>query len=165
VIRHAIAEPREDFADDAQRPLTRKGAKRFQRVVRGLDVLGVELCAVLHSPWRRAVETARLLGPIVRGDLDGALRSTERLTASPRPELLAEIVEASEACAGGAVAVVGHEPWLAELVATLCFGEPRWAARMPLRKGGVAWLDGDVAAGQMTLHALLPPAVLRRTED
>jgi phosphohistidine phosphatase len=161
VIRHAIAAPREDYADDAARPLTRKGAKRFEQVVRGLEALGVEVHRVLHSPWRRAVETSERLGPIVPGELAEALVATDLLTASPGPALCHAIALAS---AGGAVAVVGHEPWLAELVATLAFGDARLAARMPLRKGGVAWLDGTPAPGEMDLRAFLPPMVLRRTD-
>ena len=158
MIRHAIAAPREDYADDAARPLTGKGVKRFKRVVRGLDALGVELCCVLHSPWRRAVETAELMGPIVKGELAAALRPTDLLIAPPRAELLGEI---STAAAEGAVAVIGHEPWLGELIATLCFADARRGEQVPLRKGGVAWLDGTAAPGGMVLRALLPPKVLR----
>lgn len=158
MIRHAIAAPREDYADDASRPLTGKGVKRFRRVVRGLDALGVELCCVLHSPWRRAVETAQLMGPIVKGELARALRPTDLLIASPRAELLGEI---STASVDGAVAVIGHEPWLGELIATLCFADARRGEQVPLRKGGVAWLDGTAAPGGMVLCALLPPKVLR----
>jgi phosphohistidine phosphatase len=159
VIRHAIAAPREDYPlDDAARPLTAKGGKRFKRVVRGLDALGVELVAVLHSPWRRAVETAQLLEPIVHGSIAQALRATDLLTASPRSELYGDIATAG---ANGAVAVVGHEPWLGELIATLCFADARRGEQVPMRKGGVAWLDGTPAPGGMVLRALLPPRVLR----
>jgi phosphohistidine phosphatase len=163
VIRHAIAAPREEYPDDdPARPLTRKGKKRFAHVVRGLDALGVELCWVLHSPWLRAAETAALLAPIVRGKLDDALAPTDLLIAAPRAELWTMIAKHG---ADGAVAVVGHEPWLGELAATLAFGEPRFAENMPLRKGGVVWLDGTATPGAMCLRGFLPPAVLRRTED
>jgi phosphohistidine phosphatase len=159
VIRHAIAAPREDYpGDDAARPLTTKGSRRFKRVVRGLDALGVELACVLHSPWRRAVETARLMGPIVHGSLDRALRATDRLIAPPSSELYGEIAAAG---ADGAVAVIGHEPWLGELIATLCFADARRGEQVPLRKGGVAWLEGTASPGGMVLRALLPPKVLR----
>jgi phosphohistidine phosphatase len=160
VIRHAIAAPRDDYADDTARPLTRKGAKRFAQIVRGLEALGIELHQVLHSPWRRAVETAELLTPIVHAE-DGLI-ATAHLAAPPGAALCAEI---STAGIGGAVAVVGHEPWLAELVALLCFSDARMASRMPLRKGGVAWLEGNAAPGGMELRAFLPPDVLRISRD
>ena len=60
---------------------------------------------------------------------------------------------------------VGHEPWLAELVALLCFSDARMAPRMPMRKGGVAWLEGIAAPGGMELRAFLPPDVLRISRD
>jgi phosphohistidine phosphatase len=161
VIRHAIAAPREDYpTDDAARPLTAKGIKRFGQAVRGLDALGVELAVVLHSPWRRAAETARLLEPIIPGRLGDALRATDLLAAPPRAELYTDLASAA---VDGAVAVVGHEPWLGELIATLCFADARRGEQVPMRKGGVAWLDGTAAPGAMVLRALLPPRVLRAT--
>jgi phosphohistidine phosphatase len=55
LIRHAIAE---DGDDDDARPLSAKGAKKFKQAVKGLRALGVRFDRVLHSPRRRAVETA-----------------------------------------------------------------------------------------------------------
>jgi phosphohistidine phosphatase len=162
VIRHAIAaarRPAHTDADDAARALTRKGEKRFTQIVRGLDALGLELGRVLHSPWCRAAETACLLAPIVRGELERALASTELLIAPPAAALCAEIAAAG---ADGAVGVVGHEPWLGELVALLCFADPRRGEQVPLKKGGVAWLEGTAAPGGMVLRALLPPRVVRK---
>jgi phosphohistidine phosphatase len=158
VIRHAIATERVEGADDHQRPLTAKGIKRLKASIHGLDNLGVEMACVLHSPWRRAAETAELLAPIVRGRLTDALVPTEHLTGSPRAELLAQIAEHS---AVGSVGVVGHEPWLGELIALLVFGDARFGESLPLKKGGLAWLEGSAVPGGMTLRALLPPRVLR----
>jgi phosphohistidine phosphatase len=158
VIRHAIAAERVDEVEDHARPLTAKGIKRMKGAVRGLDNLGIELARVLHSPWLRAAETARLLEPIVRGALDEALIPSEHLTGTPRSELLAQIAEHS---AIGTVAVVGHEPWLGELIAMLIFGEARLGESIPVKKGGVAWLEGSATPGGMTLRGLLPPRLLR----
>jgi phosphohistidine phosphatase len=159
VIRHAIAVPREEDTDDAARPLTSKGAKRFRRSVRGLRRLGFEVGRVLHSPWQRAAETAELLDPIVPGGIGAALRPTPMLCAPPVAELIAEIGWLGT---DGTVAVVGHEPWLGELIATLCFADARGGEGLPLRKGGVAWLEGTAAPGGMVLRAILPPKVMRR---
>jgi phosphohistidine phosphatase len=60
------------------------------------------------------------------------------------------------------VAVVGHEPWLGELIALLTTGESRHGETIPLKKGGVAILEGAPTPGGMTLRALLPPRVSRR---
>ena len=159
MIRHAIAEERRDDLPDAARALTRKGRRRFRAIVDGLDTLGVQLARVVHSPWTRAAETARLLSPIVAGRARDALVATDALTGEPHPELLSLIAEHGSA---GTVAVVGHEPWLGELVAFLVLGDLRRGEAFPLKKGGVARLDGSIVPGGMKLRALIPPSVLRR---
>jgi len=67
----------------------------------------------------------------------------------------------AEHAAAGTVAVVGHEPWLGELIALLAFGDTRHGEVIPLKKGGIAWLDGDAIPGGAILRALLPPRLLR----
>lgn len=160
VIRHAIAVERVPGASeeqDATRPLTSRGRRRFEKVVRGLERIDLWCDAVLHSPARRAVETAALLEPIVRGSMKSVCRATPHLAGAPRAELLSEIV----ADAAERTALVGHEPWLSELVALLVGGTTQIADALPLRKGGVVWLDGAIAPAGMQLRAFLPPRVLR----
>jgi phosphohistidine phosphatase len=161
VIRHAAAVERIEGisdADDAARPLTERGRRRFRRVVRGLRRLGLDVERVLHSPWTRAVQTADLLDRLVDGDLAAARRPSPSLAGPPRAELFADLAAAG----GDRVAVIGHEPWLGELVTLLVTGATHHADALPLRKGGVAWLDGDPVPGGMRLRAFLPPRVLRR---
>lgn len=160
VIRHAIAVERIPGAsdeEDAARPLTGRGRRRFEKVVRGLERIDLWCDAVLYSPRRRAAETAELLAPIVRGSIADVSRATPHLAGPPRAELLSEIA----ADAAERTALVGHEPWLSELVALLVSGTTQVADALPLRKGGVAWLDGAIAPAGMQLRALLPPRVLR----
>jgi phosphohistidine phosphatase len=161
VIRHATAVERIEGAseaDDATRPLTDRGRRRFKRVVRGLARLDVAVDRVLHSPLTRAVQTADLLGRIVEGDLDDARVVSEHLVGSPRAELFADLA----ATGADRVAVVGHEPWLGELLALLLTGSTSHADGLPFRKGGVAWLDGTAAPAGMKLVAFLPPRALRK---
>lgn len=158
VVRHAAAYPAEPGGDDAARELTPEGARKFRRVVQGLRELGWTLDRVLTSPWTRAVETARLLAPIT----EGQTIATELLCDKPRPELFALIAEGSGPVQKGhATAVVGHEPWLTELVSWLAFGDPRHGGAFDLKKGGVVWLQGIAVPGGMELRALLPPKLLR----
>ncbi|HEY1086687.1 MAG TPA: histidine phosphatase family protein [Archangium sp.] len=147
LIRHAIAEP---GADDAARPLTKKGRRRFERAVETLDELGVRFDRVLHSPKRRAVETAELLAPI----LDGELVSTPLLARAPGVELWALLTSER-------LGVVGHEPHLSALLSWLITGEADGSA-FELKKGGVAQLEGEPSPGGMKLKALFTPRVLRR---
>lgn len=151
VIRHAEATPREGSSNDAARPLTPRGRKRFGEVVSSLGALGAHFDRVLHSPWLRAVQTADLLAPLI----DGETEVTPLLATEPSSELLAKIV-------GERVALVGHEPWLGQVVAWLVTGDRGAGARFPLDKGGVVWLEGELAPGAMSLRAGLPCGVVRR---
>jgi phosphohistidine phosphatase len=157
IVRHAIAEPREPGTSDEARALTARGARRFARAVRGLRRLGVRLDAIHHSPWRRALQTAEMLVPLL--EATGETIVDPALASPPGPDLLSSLH-------GARVALVGHEPWLAELITLLLFDRRSRAAddQAPfvLKKGGVAWLEGDAQPGAMKLRALLPPGVLRR---
>ena len=62
---------------------------------------------------------------------------------------------------GEDTAVVGHEPWIGELVAWLAFGDMRHGEMLAFKKAGVMWLEGSVIPGGMTLRALVPPQLLR----
>jgi phosphohistidine phosphatase len=158
VVRHAIAEERQPEIDDASRELTRPGERKFRSIVDGLRELGWRIDRVLTSPWQRALHTAELLAPIH----DGEVTATELLCQPPRLELLAQIAEAiGPEKRRHATAVVGHEPWLSELVAWLAFGDPRLGDGIDLRKGGIVWLHGNAVPRGMQLRALLTPNVLR----
>jgi phosphohistidine phosphatase len=150
LIRHAPAEPRDADRADAARALTPRGAKKWARAVRGLKRLGVRLDRLYHSPWLRAVQTAEALTPLVTGETV----VTTRLTEAPSRTLLDEL-------GGASTALVGHEPWMSQLLALLVLDGPAQGPRFVLRKGGVAWLSGEPTPGGMTLKALFPPKALR----
>lgn len=147
LVRHAIAE---DGPDDAARPLSKKGRKRFEQSVKTLGALGFGFERVLHSPKRRAVETAELLRPLCKGEL----QATPLLAREPGVELWA-LLE------GERVAVVGHEPHLSSLLSWLVTGEAS-GENFELKKGAVAQLEGEPGPAGMRLLALLQPRVLRR---
>jgi phosphohistidine phosphatase len=147
LIRHAIAE---DGADDFARPLSKDGRRKFRRSVDTLEAMGVRFARVLHSPKRRALETAELL----RALCDGPFEVTPLLAEAPSNELL-PLLETHE------LAVVGHEPHLSSLLAWLVLGDETAGSKFELKKGAVARLDGDVTPGGMRLRALWTPRVLR----
>jgi phosphohistidine phosphatase len=163
VVRHGIAEDAEPGQDDAARALTSDGARKFKRAVQGMRELPWTFTRVLTSPWTRAVQTAELLKSVT----DGPTISTELLCDKPRPELFALIAETTGPDAPGvddtrhATAIVGHEPWLSELVGWLAFGDPHHGEAIELKKGGVVWLEGTAVPGGMKLRAVLPPKILR----
>jgi len=160
LVRHAEAEPERPDGGDAARALSAAGAERFRAGVAGLARLGVRLDRIEHSPLLRAQETAELLLPLL--DDGGETAVAPELARASAGALLARIGDAG----GERVALVGHEPSLSALIATLVLGwelvgEPQ-GEPFALDKGGVAWLAGDPRAGSMTLRALWPAKTLRK---
>lgn len=152
MIRHAVAEDSEPGGDDTARALTERGKAKLRRAVRGLAAMEIRFDRVLTSPWKRAAQTAKLLAPIAREPPI----ATELLTQRPRADLLALISERNDI-----TAVVGHEPWLGELVAWLAFGDTRFGDALVIKKSGVLWLEGTAVPGGMHLRASIPPRLLR----
>lgn len=152
VIRHALAEDAAPGQDDATRALTKLGKRKMKDVVLGLRALELSFARVVTSPWTRALETARLLRPIA----SAAPLTSSLLCQPPRAELLSLISDGGET-----TAVVGHAPWLGELIAWLAFGDTRHGDAFALKKGGVVWMAGTAMPGGMQVCAVLPPKFLR----
>ncbi len=154
IVRHAIAEERRAGRADSERALTEKGARKFERHVRALERLDVRFAEVLHSPWRRAADTAAMLAPLrVRPPT-----AIEALAMAPDERLISELGRRED----GPIALVGHEPWLSELVAWLVVGDrDDGEARFEIKKGGVVHLSGVPRPGSMQLVAAMTPKLLR----
>ena len=157
VVRHAVAEEPTPGGADADRELTSDGIRKLRRAIRGMRALDLRFGRVLSSPWRRAVQSAELLGVLVD---EPRPILTSLLTTSPRAELLAQIAEITAGSQRGTV-VIGHEPWLGELVAWLAFGDARFGEALDLKKTGLVWLSGTAVPGGMMIRAMLPPKLLR----
>lgn len=161
VVRHAIAEDREDFVQtgkpDDLRPLTAKGKDKMRKNVRGLVKLVPEVTLLATSPLVRAKQTSELL-------LKGYRNTPEETLAalSPRGAKQDILAWLQGQPTHDVIALVGHEPDLGELVTWLLSGKPdTW---LPLKKGGACLLqfEDQIAVGEADLHWLLTPAQLRR---
>ncbi len=136
LLRHG--EARDGNGDDSARRLTSKGEEQAKAGGRALAALTIEIDACLTSPKVRAAETAQLaceplgLEPEIANELRGGGFDALGLAAGR-----------------GEVLLVGHEPDLSDQVARLT------GARVKLRKGGLAIVDGS------TLLALMRPRELR----
>lgn len=155
VIRHAKAEERDPDAwpDDAERPLTRDGAREFERVAARLGRWRGSVDMLLTSGRVRAWDTARIVR--AKAGWPKPVR-TKLLEADGSGAAEAVVAFLSEQPADARIAIVGHEPTLGEVVAALCGGG---GMRLDLRKGAVAWLRGE--PGAMALSGLLVPGMLR----
>ncbi len=146
VIRHAIAAPALPGQSDDERPLTAEGRDAFLPLAEALKALQVRPSLVLSSPLVRAHQTAELLAPA----LGCPLHTSELLAEPPSAELLAGLGDRD-------VALVGHEPWVSQLVAWLVLGRKELGERFPFERGAVAHLHGRPSPGGMTLRAFLAP--------
>jgi phosphohistidine phosphatase len=149
IIRHATAVDSIAGMPDELRPLTDEGRDEFARVVRGLRALDVRFDRLIHSPLLRALETAELCAPLLLGESE----VTQALAKPPGNELLALLRDNN-------VALVGHEPWVSELVAWLLTENPALASTFPMKKGAVVELEGEPKPGKMRLVAFYPPSAL-----
>jgi len=164
VVRHAIAEERDAFAetgkDDGERPLAGPGRRKFERGVRGLCRILPSLDLLATSALVRAVETGDILQRAYRIDRPVRLRELE---PAAQPAALVRWLARQRRLR--VVAVVGHEPHLSHLVEYLLAGGSR--GFVDLKKGGACLLDlGDSPErGRATLLWLLTAAQLRWLAD
>lgn len=133
IVRHGEAGERDPdrWPDDARRPLTDEGVRRFREACVGLRRLASEVDLVLASPAERAWRTAVLLHEVAGWPAPRALESLWE--ASQPPALLAAMEEVRSGAES--VALVGHEPLLSALATYLVAGE-RDDAVLDLKKGG-----------------------------
>jgi phosphohistidine phosphatase len=150
LLRHADAgDPMAWTADDAERPLSKKGRRQAKRLARHLKDLEVQPDSILTSPKVRASATAKIVGrgvgrkPVV----------DERLTIDFGSEALAGLIgglDAGTEC----VMLVGHDADFTDAVSWLV------GAPVSMRKGALAVIDlpdREVGAGRGFLRWLLPP--------
>jgi phosphohistidine phosphatase len=163
LIRHAIAEEREDFArtgkDDRLRPLTDEGRKKMRQAAKGLAGLVPEIDLLATSPLTRAAQTGAILDTVY-----GGLKEVEIEELSPEatPNDFLLWLRKQEA---GTVAAVGHEPSISLILSWLLTGTERRI--FAFRKGGACLLElpDEVGAGTATLLWALAPAQLRGLAD
>lgn len=164
VIRHAIAEDRDDFArtssNDDERPLTPFGKRRMRKNAEGLRRTASHIEVLAASPLVRAQQTARIVADAFQ------LRDIETIEAMrpdrhPR-ELLTWLGKQPP---DATVAVVGHDPHIGLLVSWCIAGNE--SVGSVFKKGGVALIEfeGKPAAGKGRLHWFVTPAQLRNLAE
>lgn len=140
--RHADAE---DGVPDSGRALTKKGMKQAKLVAAWLKPRLPHDCLILVSPAKRAQQTAAALElPYTTEKRIGVhANAADIIAASGWPQR------------NGAVLVVGHQPTLGHLAASLLSGE---AAGWTIKKGALWWFSSR--AGETVLRAVVAPDLL-----
>ena len=147
--RHAQAV---DGLPDLERALTPRGGKDAARVGGWLrERIPAGPVTVLCSPARRTRQTADALG------ID--YRVLEALAPGVSAEAAISAIGGPDR-REGTVIVVGHNPWIGEVVARWVSGTP---GPWPIRKGGFWWLSWRTGpgAGDVRVRAVMSPELLR----
>lgn len=140
ILRHGIAVDRgtPGFDSDSERPLTPKGERKLLQVADAMEAMNLNFDIILTSPFIRARDTARIIA-----DSLGAkkrLQETDDLTPGGSPKNLIEHIQAIKPAPEN-ILLVGHEPYLSQLVSFLIAGDIH--ALVLLKKGGLCKLNTD----------------------
>ncbi len=157
IFRHGLAEDHGPDGDDASRRLTAEGGTQTTSAARGLRGHIADIPEViLTSPRVRAVQTAQILGKILKR----TPQELDVLGDSSVPRILLALGERAES----SIMIVGHEPTFSHLAAYLCT-HGGFANFIELKKAGCICLDvamdspGILGAAQLIW--LATPKMLR----
>jgi phosphohistidine phosphatase len=166
LIRHAIAEERDDFArtgkDDRLRPLTDEGRKKMKQAARGLRTLVPAIDLLATSPLTRAAQTAAVVDSVYGGLNYVEIEELSPTPGTTTPERFLRWLRKQKV---DTVAAVGHDPGISQILGWLLTGtEHRLFA---FRKGGACLLEfpDEPAGGTAVLAWALTPAQLRKLAD
>jgi phosphohistidine phosphatase len=158
LVRHAIAYERDRsrWRDDALRPLTPAGRRKFRKAARGLARCLPKSSALLTSPFVRARETAAILAATTRRSKP--VECPELASGEPARKTFDLLCARKER----SVILVGHEPNLSTFLSTALAAD-RAHIKSEFKKGGAACIEFEstVEPGRATLKWLMPPRLLR----
>lgn len=144
----------EGFPTDWNRPLTESGETQARYLAEQLRQNERRIGFVLTSPYPRAIQTARILTPV----LNAELKTVPELEVD---RSVSEALRLIDSYRGSrAIMLVGHNPQLGELISVLCAGLP--PEQLFLKTGELVTLD--MRAGSPIGSARLI-ARLRLSED
>ena len=156
LLRHGIAVERgtSGYEKDADRPLTPKGERRLGRIADAMEAMGVTFDLILSSPYVRARQTAEIVVDAL--GLKKKLEFSESLTPDGDAKALIAALNKLEPQPEH-VLLVGHEPFLSDLISTLTSGDPQVA--IDFKKGGLCKLEVETLRHDRcaTLAWLLTP--------
>jgi len=116
VMRHGPAEDQSNSGQDGDRALTPSGRERVRAVAELLVELDEAPITIITSPLVRAVQTAEIIAAVTLPEANGLVEVRREM--SPSGDAV-QLIGALVAEGRKRVMVVGHEPDLSELVATL----------------------------------------------
>lgn len=139
VLRHGIAMERDEWdSKDSERPLTPEGEKQLRKSARAMKEMDLDLDLILSSPYERAKRTAEIVARELK--LKKCLKFSNELKSEGNSiKLIAEVSAMKPPPKN--LLLVGHEPYLSELISLLISGDED--AAIDFKKGGLCKLETD----------------------
>lgn len=136
LIRHGIAAQRGTYANDEQRPLTKKGRCKTLKVAKSMFATGLRFDLILTSPLVRAEQTAEILK---KAALSKTVNTYQPLKPNSNIEDWLEWQQKWQLHhPDGKVALVGHQPDLGNWAEMLLWGSVK--GQMIVKKAGAIGL-------------------------
>jgi phosphohistidine phosphatase len=146
IVRHADALP---GADDAVRPLSKKGRKQSAVIGSFLKRISISVDAIWQSELLRAQQTAEIIAKKMR--LKRAPETVKGLGPDDSIPALRKRLDAFK----GNLMIIGHAPSLPSLIPFL-LGLTERQQIVDLKKGGVACLEVDKSGKWVLLWCVEP---------
>ena len=141
LFRHGQAESPDAWADDFERPLTRRGTEEVREMASRLKQSGRIPGILLVSPAERSWSTAQIIAEIC--ELDETAIRCERSLYLATPDAIWQLVSRQKSSAAN-ILVCGHNPGLSELASR--FGPKQKKRELPTAGTATAtWPAGEWA--------------------
>jgi phosphohistidine phosphatase len=158
VLRHGEAgKTIPSGGSDSKRPLTAAGEREMIVISKALRKMGVRFDAILTSPLKRARQTADIVAKEFKAQKE--IRQLREL--SPEGNKTALYQNLSSFKEGTSILLVGHNPYLSEMVSEVVTDEKH--VRIDLKKGGIVRIRVMAIAPKIKgeLRWLITPRLLR----
>ena len=153
LVRHGIAEDSAPSGRDADRRLTEEGIEKTARVAAAFAKRAPHVDLILHSPYKRAKETAKIFHEQYP---KAKLKEGKGLT--PFDKAGFALPQLEELSVEMKVMLVGHEPHMSCLASLLITGSDRPV--MEFKKAGIAGIGSLSGLDSCYLMFLLTPKML-----
>jgi len=140
LLRHGLAvEPgTAGLSRDSDRPLTAEGERKLAKIAKAMQALELSFDVILSSPYVRTRQTAQIIARAL--DYRKKVEFSDALMPGGSTRKLITQLKQTDSFPEN-VLLVGHEPYLSELIALLVSGDTGLSVVM--KKGGLCKLTTE----------------------
>ena len=154
-IRHGLAAEPTNYDHDSDRPLTKEGENKTEKIAKQLKKLDIHFDLILTSPYLRAKQTATILQKV------GLSEQLEEFAPLQPAGEIDTWLEWLKDCQYENIALVGHAPNLGNWAETLVWGQAN--NKLVLKKAGIIGVkmpSNQASVGEGEIFWLTPPKFL-----